>query len=237
MKKVLAFGVIGAVIILILIRIFAGGSSDDTATQTPTAAESEQTTLITAKTPSPTPSPTPSSPLSPTSARASGVGTANEQTSSLVQNCDENGTCYLTTQINEARETSQASTTAVRRPSFAGFGVPEGFFQNLEQLFDALLKAVMAISLLLVFLYLIWGGLNWITSGGDKGKIDQAKQKIISAVIGLVVVAASYAILTIMINFLGLGTLNDVINQAMSGNSAPSDTSGSLGEVSQQELE
>lgn len=36
---------------------------------------------------------------------------------------------------------------------------------------------------------IIWGGLRYITSGGDSGKITSAKNTIIYALIGLVVVA------------------------------------------------
>jgi hypothetical protein len=36
---------------------------------------------------------------------------------------------------------------------------------------------------------IIWGGLRYITSGGDSAKITSAKNTIIYALIGLVVVA------------------------------------------------
>ena len=77
-----------------------------------------------------------------------------------------------------------------------------GFFGNFESLWDQILKFVMAIGLLLVFMYLIWGGIDWITSGGDKGKTEGARNKITAAVIGLIVLAAAYAILQIAFGFL-----------------------------------
>ncbi len=61
-----------------------------------------------------------------------------------------------------------------------------------------------AISLLLglagvgFFIYLLWGGVQWITAGGDKDGIDKARRKIINALIGLVIVFSSYAILYIL---------------------------------------
>ena len=90
--------------------------------------------------------------------------------------------------------------------------LPEGFFSDFPTLFNRLLTLIIAIAALLVFLYLIWGGIDWITSGGDKGKTEQARQKIVAAVIGLIIVAASYAILTLALNFLGYTSLNDVFN-------------------------
>ena len=68
------------------------------------------------------------------------------------------------------------------------------------------------ISALLVFSQLIWGGLEWITSGGDKGKVEGARNKITAAVIGLIIVASSFAILQLVLNFLGYQSINEVLN-------------------------
>lgn len=88
---------------------------------------------------------------------------------------------------------------------------PTGFFANMGMLIDGALKFVMVIAALLVFMYLIWGGIEWITSGGDKGKTESARNKITAAVIGLIVVAASFAILQLVLNFLGFtGGINEV---------------------------
>lgn len=57
---------------------------------------------------------------------------------------------------------------------------------------------LVAAAVILALLYLIWGGVNWITSGGDKQKLAQAKQKITFSIIGLLVVFFSF----FMINFL-----------------------------------
>ncbi len=56
----------------------------------------------------------------------------------------------------------------------------------------------------LTFLYLLTGGLSWLTSGGDKSKLETAKDKITNALVGLVIVAAAYAIFTLVGQFLGL---------------------------------
>ncbi|MBT4124107.1 MAG: hypothetical protein HN981_02680 [Candidatus Pacebacteria bacterium] len=86
----------------------------------------------------------------------------------------------------------------------------KGFATDFGGMINGLLSFVMVIAALLVFMYLIWGGIEWITSGGDKGKTESARNKITSAIIGLVVVAASYAVLTLALNFLGFTDLNDV---------------------------
>ncbi len=88
----------------------------------------------------------------------------------------------------------------------------KGFATDFGGLINGVLSFVMVLAALLVFLYLIWGGIEWITSGGDKGKTESARNKITSAIIGLIVVAASYAILTLALNFLGFSDLNEVFN-------------------------
>lgn len=45
------------------------------------------------------------------------------------------------------------------------------------------------------FIYLLWGGVQWITAGGDKDAIEKARRKILHALIGLLIVFSSYAIL------------------------------------------
>ncbi len=89
---------------------------------------------------------------------------------------------------------------------------PKGFATNIGSLINGALSFIMVIAALLVFLYLILGGIEWITSGGDKGKTENARNKITAAVIGLIILAASYAILLIILNFLGFGSLGDVFS-------------------------
>lgn len=55
-------------------------------------------------------------------------------------------------------------------------------------------------------IYLVYGGIKWITSGGDKASIEQARQHIVAALVGLIVVIISFVILNIVFSILGIGT-------------------------------
>ena len=57
-------------------------------------------------------------------------------------------------------------------------------------------------------LYFLLGGLNWITAGGDKGKIDKAKGMMTNGAIGLIIIVLSYSITWIVGKALGLDILN-----------------------------
>ena len=88
--------------------------------------------------------------------------------------------------------------------------VNKGYATNFGTMFSSMLNVVMLVAALLVFAYMIWGGIEWITSGGDKGKAESARNKLTAAIIGLVIVAASYAVVTLVVQFLGFGSFNDV---------------------------
>ncbi|HQM15694.1 MAG TPA: hypothetical protein PLM16_00595 [Candidatus Woesebacteria bacterium] len=90
--------------------------------------------------------------------------------------------------------------------------VPEkGFAKSLGSIFSSALNLVVLIAAVLVFLYLIMGGIEWITSGGDKGQTEKARNKITAAIIGLIILAASYALLQLVLSLLGFtGGINEV---------------------------
>jgi hypothetical protein len=70
-------------------------------------------------------------------------------------------------------------------------------------LITRLLQVVLGIVGLLVFIYLIWGGIEWLTAGGDKSKTESARQKITNAIIGLAIVASAFAIGAVLNRFFG----------------------------------
>ena len=52
--------------------------------------------------------------------------------------------------------------------------------------------------------YLILGGISWITSGGDKTKYEEARNKITYALIGLAITALSWLLWQLAVYFLGI---------------------------------
>lgn len=65
---------------------------------------------------------------------------------------------------------------------------------------------VLILGSCLAFAYLLTGAVAWITSNGDKGQLESARNKITHAIIGLIILAATYAIFTLVGNFLGINT-------------------------------
>lgn len=68
--------------------------------------------------------------------------------------------------------------------------------QNLDanRLVSMTINLVMIIAVILFFFMLLFGGIRWMLSGGDQGRVDAAKSQIISALVGLTIVFSVYAI-------------------------------------------
>src|SRR3990167_1244208 len=75
---------------------------------------------------------------------------------------------------------------------------------DVGQLISALVGTLLIIAALLAFFFLIMGGIQWITSGGDKAGMEAARNKITHAIVGLVIVGAAWAIMILVQNFLGI---------------------------------
>jgi hypothetical protein len=101
--------------------------------------------------------------------------------------------------INFRREAITADLPGARD---AGSGT--GFGEWISNL----LGGIMAVAAILTFLYLLWGAVEWITSGGDKSKVESARNKITQAILGLIVLAATTALFILLQNFLGICVLD-----------------------------
>lgn len=60
---------------------------------------------------------------------------------------------------------------------------------KLNSIIETIVNIFSVLVGVVAVIMIIWGGLRYITSGGDSGKITSAKNTIIYALIGLVVVA------------------------------------------------
>lgn len=64
--------------------------------------------------------------------------------------------------------------------------------------------ALMVLASLVALGFLIYGGVKWIMSEGDKTAVENARNTIVGAVIGLVVVFLSYLILSVILGLFGI---------------------------------
>lgn len=76
---------------------------------------------------------------------------------------------------------------------------------DISKIFSGVANIAIVIAAILVFFFLIWGGIEWLTSGGDKVKTENAQKRITSAVLGLAIVVAAWAIMKVIDAFFGIG--------------------------------
>ena len=70
---------------------------------------------------------------------------------------------------------------------------------NVYVVVGDIVKAVLSIIGVLLMIYLFTGGVMWMTSAGSSEKIKKAREMIVNAILGLVIVILSYAVATFII--------------------------------------
>lgn len=110
-------------------------------------------------------------------------------------------------------------------PAFAGESIdpcPQegnaggvGFFRLCAlapggELISTLVTLAFIVATLIALAFLIFGGIKWITSGGDKAGVESARNMIVAALIGLVITFLSFLIINFLFTFFGLGSISDL---------------------------
>jgi predicted small integral membrane protein len=86
---------------------------------------------------------------------------------------------------------------------------PKGSFEGLGALtipniVSGAIQLILVLAALIAFIFLIVGGVKWITAGGDKEKTAGAQKTLTSALVGLVIVFAAWAIMSLIGKFFGV---------------------------------
>lgn len=83
--------------------------------------------------------------------------------------------------------------------------------QCLVPLFRNAVVAIVELSGIALFIMFIAGGFSFITSGGNPKQLEQAKQTLTYAIIGLVVVVIAFLIIQLISTITGVGGLNQFV--------------------------
>ena len=63
-----------------------------------------------------------------------------------------------------------------------------------------IVNVLLSVVALIAAIFIIWGGFQYITSGGDENKAESAKRTILYAVVGLIIIGLSALIVNFVIN-------------------------------------
>src|SRR3989344_3541254 len=84
----------------------------------------------------------------------------------------------------------RASDTLILDQTAIGFAIP-----TFQELVSFLVKFFCVLAGLLAWFYMLWGAISYVTSGGDKEATGKAQQKIIAAIVGVILIVATLAII------------------------------------------
>lgn len=93
---------------------------------------------------------------------------------------------------------SAQSDLLPERPS----GLPGNQNMRADELILDIIEILLFVVGIIAVLFLIWGGLRYITSAGSEEASESAKKTIQNSIIGLIIVVLSYVIVTVIINTL-----------------------------------
>ncbi len=74
-----------------------------------------------------------------------------------------------------------------------GFKIPD-----ISTVLTFILRTFFVIAGIITILYLLLGAFAWITSGGNKESVDKAREKIQNAIVGMILIFAVLAVVTLI---------------------------------------
>ncbi len=102
---------------------------------------------------------------------------------------------YIALTIGTGEETQEITAPTI---------IPQGGLPKALNIGSNIITLIFILAIILALFVIIFGGVRWVMSGGDKSKIQTARQTIIFAVIGLIVLFLSYFIVNFIITIFGL---------------------------------
>lgn len=94
-------------------------------------------------------------------------------------------------------------TVAIAPPSSIG-----AVNTDINSLIAFVINAIIVLGIVLSLIFLLYGGIRWILSGGDKAKVDSARSTIVAAIVGLIIVILAWVIINAVLQILGAGSLS-----------------------------
>ncbi len=82
---------------------------------------------------------------------------------------------------------------------------------TLSNILSTGITLLLIVAGIIFFVYLILGGIKWMTSGGDKASTEGARNQITAALIGLVIVFSAWAIVELIGSVFGIKILEFTI--------------------------
>lgn len=83
---------------------------------------------------------------------------------------------------------------------------------NMENFISYVIGLITIVAGLFFVVNFLLAALNWVTAGGDAGKIQKARDQMVQSTLGLVVVVGAYAIIGLIGTIVGLDLLQPAVS-------------------------
>lgn len=83
--------------------------------------------------------------------------------------------------------------------------VPGNIPTNIGSIISWGIWGLFTVAGLIVAYNIVRGGLDWVLSAGDKEKVEKARQRITTSIIGLIILFATIALIALIENVFGVG--------------------------------
>ena len=100
------------------------------------------------------------------------------------------------------------ASNGITNAAIPGGNSPDSSPTQFATTVGVLWQTIIIIGGLAFILYFLWGGIEWIMAGGEKGKLEEAREKITQGLIGLAVLVAAYVIIKFLQDALGINLLD-----------------------------
>jgi len=97
---------------------------------------------------------------------------------------------------------------AITNPALGGSIQDMGGIEWLQLMLPNFITLALIMGIVLFVFIMFIGAIQWITSGGDKAGIEGARGKISNAVVGIVLLLATFAIISMIELFFGVDILS-----------------------------
>lgn len=97
-------------------------------------------------------------------------------------------------------------------------GVPSGGLGTLEKILQVGITLALILALVLTVFFIIFSGVQWITSGGDKQKLQNARNRLTYAIVGLIVVLLAIFLVRVIGGVFNVNLLNVNVIQRQTTN-------------------
>ncbi|MBP7842966.1 hypothetical protein KA017_03095 [Candidatus Woesebacteria bacterium] len=90
-------------------------------------------------------------------------------------------------------------------------GAAEDPGANIEAIISNIVGFLTIIGAIFFIVYFLMAAMEWITSGGDSGKLTTARNKMMQGILGLVILVAAYGIIGLIGSIVGIELLEPAL--------------------------